>query len=96
MLNVFQGLGIRGLLSMEDEKMVLLDVVNQSLRHRRTIKVNHIDHDALHFHVHHPWQNTHYHDGENDDEAGQKRVATNLRELFLYEISEHGIIPVLL
>ena len=33
MLNVFQGLGIRGLLSMEDEIMVLLDVVNQSLRY---------------------------------------------------------------
>ena len=77
---------VGGLLSTEDEVINGLDTMDYLLRAGGTIVIDHIDHNILHFHIHHPRRNAHNHDGKHEYEFGQKRITANLQELLSYEM----------
>ena len=86
LFNIFHCLSIGVFLSAKDEIVRGSNLLYQPLRLHGVVNVNHIYHDVLHFHLHHPRHDTHDHDGEHDDEFRKKRIAAYLQELFLYEI----------
>ena len=51
------------------------------------VVVNQTNIDVLHLHVGYPWGNANQGDGENHNHSWQKRVAANLDEFLLYQIS---------
>ena len=83
LLDFFQGSLVRRLLTTEDEVVALLYAVHHLLTLGRMVVVDHADADVLHLLVHHPRHDAHDHDGEHEDELGQKQVATYLQELLL-------------
>ena len=93
-LDGVQGIGVGGLLACEDEVAGGLDAVNKLLRTHGTVVVDNADADVLHLLIHHPWDDAHHHDGKQEDEARQERVAPYLQELFLEEIFQHVVIYI--
>ena len=86
-LDVFERRAIGRFLSVEDEIVAGLDAVHELAREGGAVVVDHIHTDVFHLLVHHPRHDTNHHDGEDDDETRQKRIAPNLQKLLLYEIS---------
>ncbi len=85
-LNVGKRCLIGGLLSVEDEVVACLDVVDELLARHRAVVIDHIHHNVPHLHAHHPGHDAHDDDGEEKDEPGQEGVAPYLQELFLDKI----------
>ena len=64
--------------------------MDELLRLRCTVHIDHIDADVLHLLIHHPRHDTHHHDGEYEDNLRHERVAPNLQEFLLKQILYHS------
>ena len=82
-LNLLQGSLTGRLLASENEVTRGLDAVDELLRLRGAVIIDHLHTDVLHLHVHHPRHDAHNQHREHHDEPWQKRVAAYLQELLL-------------